>query len=55
LSTQANDSGDLRVFYTAYRPKGTNIYVYYKILNRNDIQPFENSKWQLMTTVTGSA
>jgi hypothetical protein len=53
--TPANDSGDLRVFYTAYRPKGSNIYVYYKILNRNDSQTFEDSSWQLMTTVTGSS
>ena len=53
--TPGNDSGDLRVYYTAYRPKGTNIYVYYKILNRNDIQPFDDSSWQLMTTVTGSS
>jgi len=52
--TPGNDSGDLRVYYTAYRPKGTNIYVYYKILNRNDIQPFDDSSWQLMTTTTGS-
>ena len=54
ILTPGNDSGDLRVYYTAYRPKGTNIYVYYKILNRNDIQPFEDSSWQLMATVTGS-
>lgn len=53
--TPANDSGDLRVFYTAYRPKGSNIYVYYKILNRNDSQTFEDSSWQLMTTITGSS
>jgi len=52
--TPGNDSGDLRVYYTAYRPKGTNIYVYYKILNRNDNQTFEDSNWQLMTTATGS-
>lgn len=52
--TPGNDSGDLRVYYTAYRPKGTNIYVYYKILNRNDNQTFEDSSWQLMTTLSGS-
>lgn len=50
--SSGNDSGDLRVFYTAYRPYGTNISVYYKILNRNDTQPFEDSSWQLMTTIT---
>ena len=46
-----NDSGDLRVYYTAYRPSGTNILVYYKLLNRNDTQTFEDSEWQLMTNV----
>ena len=51
LST-GNDSGDLRVYYTAYRPYGTNISVYYKILDRNDTQHFEDSTWQLMTTTT---
>ena len=49
--TPSNDSGDLRVFYTAYKPTGTNIFVYYKILNRNDTQNFEDGSWQLMTTL----
>ena len=52
--SSGNDSGDLRVFYTAYRPYGTNISVYYKTLNRNDTQSFEDSSWQLMTTVGNS-
>jgi len=46
-----NDSGDLRVFYTAYKPLGTAVYVYYKILNSNDTAPFESGNWQLMTTM----
>jgi len=50
--TPSNDSGDLRVFYTAYRPTGTNIFIYYKILNRNDTQNFEDGSWQLMTTLS---
>jgi hypothetical protein len=50
--TPSNDSGDLRVFYTAYRPTGTDIFVYYKILNRNDTQNFEDGSWQLMTTLS---
>ena len=49
-----NDSGDLRVFYTAYKPFGTEVYVYYKILNRNDDQPFDDQNWQLMTQTRGS-
>jgi len=46
-----NDSADLRVFYTAYKPLGTAIYVYYKILNSADTAPFESGNWQLMTTL----
>ena len=48
-----NDSGDLRVFFSAYRPIGTNVYVYYKILSAQDTQSFETGNWQLMTTLNG--
>jgi hypothetical protein len=46
-----NDSGDLRVFFTAYKPLGTAVYVYYKILNSLDTAQFESGNWQLMTTM----
>ena len=52
--TTGNDSQDLRVFFTAYRPVNTNIYVYYKILSRNDTQTFEDGEWQLMTLINNS-
>jgi hypothetical protein len=45
------DSGDLNVFVTAYRPVGTDILVYYKLLNRNDTQNFDDGSWQLMTMI----
>jgi hypothetical protein len=48
------DAGDLRVYYTAYRPVGTNIYVYYKIINRNDTSSFADKNWKLMTLINGS-
>ena len=48
------DAGDLRIYYTAYRPINTNIFVYYKILNRNDTQSIEESDWQLMTNISGN-
>ena len=53
---QGFDSGDLRVYFTAYRPVNTNIYVYYKILSRSDTQTFDSGNWQLMTLInnTGS-
>jgi hypothetical protein len=48
------DSGDLNVYLTAYRPVNTDILVYYKILNRNDTQKFDDSQWQLMTKTNSS-
>lgn len=48
------DSGDLSVYITAYRPVNTNILVYYKLLNRNDTQSFNDSSWQLMTMTNSS-
>lgn len=52
--SQGADSGDLRVFFTAYRPVNTNILVYYKILAREDNQVFEQGNWNLMTIVSGN-
>ena len=49
ILTPNNESGDLRVYYSAYKPLGTEIYVYYKILNPNDTESFDNQNWQLMT------
>jgi len=51
---QGNDSGDLNVYLTAYRPPNTDINVYYKILNRNDTQDLNGSSWQLMTKINNS-
>jgi len=48
------DSGDLNVYLTAYRPNGTDILVYYKILNRNDTQGFADGSWTLMTKTRNS-
>ena len=45
------ESGDLRVYLTAYRPVNTDINVYYKILSRNDTQNFDDGQWQLMTMI----
>jgi hypothetical protein len=43
------ESGDLRVYLTAYRPSGSGINVYYKILSASDVDNFENKEYQLMT------
>jgi hypothetical protein len=42
------ESGDLRVFLTAYKPSGSSIYVYYKLLSKSDTDTFDNKSWQLM-------
>ena len=53
--TPENESGDLRVFYTAYKPLGTEIYVYYKILNKDDTDTIDAKSWELMTQTTASS
>ena len=45
------DSGDLRVYLTAYKPVNANIDVYYKILSISDPTPFAQRQWQLMTQI----
>ena len=54
ILTAGNDSGDLRVYYTAYKPIGTGVYIYYKILSSSDSQTFDSGNWQLMTQLTGT-
>lgn len=49
------DSGDLRVFYTAYKPIGSQVYVYYKILSSNDSQKFDDGGWNIMTQISTNA
>lgn len=48
------DSDDLVVYLSAYRPVNTDINVYYKVLNKNDTQNFDDGKWQLMTKTGGT-
>lgn len=43
------DSGDLRVYLTAYKPTGSNIHVYYKLLSGSDAEIFDDKNYQLMT------
>jgi len=42
------DSGDLRVYLTAYKPAGSSIYVYYKLLSQSDPDDFDDKNYQLM-------
>jgi hypothetical protein len=39
---------DIRVFFDAYRPSGTDIKVYAKIHNNNDPEPFDDKNWTLL-------
>ena len=45
------DSGDLRVYLTGYKPSGSNIYVYYKLLSKSDSDVFDTKNYQLMTEI----
>jgi len=49
------DAEDIRVYISAYRPLGSNISVYYKILHREDSDTFDNAHWIPMsyTSETG--
>jgi hypothetical protein len=55
ILTPGFDSGDLNVYLTAYRPVGTDINVYYKVINRNDTLGFNTVPWQIMTKTNNSS
>jgi len=48
------DSGDLRVYLTAYKPSNSNIRVYYKVLSISDPNAFEDKNYQLMTQLNNT-
>jgi hypothetical protein len=43
------DSGDIRVYLTAYKPVASNIYVYVKLLSNADPDIFDDKEWILLT------
>ena len=45
------ESGDLRVYLTGYKPAGSNILVYYKLLSTSDAEIFDDKEYQLMTEI----
>lgn len=49
------DAGDLRVYMDAYRPPGSGILVWYKLLSESDASKFEDNTWNLMTELSDSA
>ena len=48
------ESEDLKVFLTAYRPVGTDIKVYGKFLNATDPEPFDDKVWTELVYVDGT-
>ena len=50
------DARDIKVYFDAVRPAGTNFYVYYKVLpGTADTARFEDQNWRLMTQVTNDS
>ena len=46
------DSGDIRVYLTAYKPAGSEIYVYIKPQSVSDVTKFSDVNYQLLTQIT---
>ena len=51
--TKDQAAEDIRVIMNAYRPFGTDIKVYAKVLNGNDPAPFDDKNWTELTYVSG--
>ncbi len=49
------EAEDLKVYLTAYKPVGTDIKVYAKILNESDSNNFNDKNWSLLKQVTTSS
>jgi hypothetical protein len=49
------DAKDLRVYLNAYKPRGSEIYVYYKVLATEDSEPFDEKPYILMTQETAKS
>jgi hypothetical protein len=48
------ECGDLRVYMDAYKPTGSGILVYYKLLSPSDPSAFEDNNWILMDQMADS-
>ena len=42
----------MRVWYTAYKPLGTDVYVYYRILSSSDTSTLDSQNWQPMVQIS---
>ena len=48
------DATDLKIYMDAYKPRGSNIHVYYKVLSSDDSETFDEKAWYLMNQQTAS-
>ena len=48
------DASDLRVYLNAYKPRGSNIYIYYKVLSAEDNENFDDKPYILMEQETSA-
>lgn len=55
ILAEGQDAEDMVVFLSAYRPQGTDIKVYGKILNAADSDPFDDKSWTPMPETTSTA
>jgi hypothetical protein len=53
VSTRVSE--DIRVIQNVYKPAGTNVKVYAKILNANDPQPFDDKSWTELSIINSSS
>jgi hypothetical protein len=52
ILAEGQDAEDLVVFLSAYRPQGTDVQVYAKVLNATDSDPFDDKSWTPMLETT---
>jgi hypothetical protein len=48
------DAEDMKFYVTAYKPSGTSVLVYAKVLSNDDSTPFEDRDWTLLSQDTES-
>jgi hypothetical protein len=51
---EGQDAEDLKLYVDAYRPAGTQVYAYYKVLHREDSDTFNDARWIPMSIATDS-
>ena len=48
------DASDLKIILNAYKPKGTDVHVYYKVMNADDPEDFDLKNYILMSQETSA-